>query len=209
MQLIILADAHQKQELANTTPHDNVVWIGAEEEFLQRKNADAFLDLTFVNTAERRSLLQQLLPKPVIVNSVVDTLAEINSSFIRINGWLTFLSSSFIEAAGTNEQAKAGTVNVFSFFNKKIEWLADEPGFVTARVVSMIINEAFLALSEGVSTKDEINKAMKLGTAYPYGPFEWAEKIGMENIVALLEKLSTTHSRYKRAEWLVKEAAEG
>ena len=42
----------------------------------------------------------------------------------------------------------------------------------------MIINEAFLALQEGVSTKEEINTAMKLGTNYPLGPFEWVEKIG-------------------------------
>ena len=53
----------------------------------------------------------------------------------------------------------------------------------------MIINEAFIALREGVSTKEEINTAMKLGTNYPYGPFEWAGKIGIERVNALLDKL--------------------
>ncbi|RYF80186.1 MAG: 3-hydroxybutyryl-CoA dehydrogenase, partial [Chitinophagaceae bacterium] len=93
----------------------------------------------------------------------------------------------------------------FILLNRKWEWLPDEPGFVSPRVVSMIINEAFMALAENVSTKEEINTAMKLGTAYPYGPFEWAEKIGMQNIVALLQKLGTTQTRYTPAELLVKE----
>jgi 3-hydroxybutyryl-CoA dehydrogenase len=61
----------------------------------------------------------------------------------------------------------------------------------------MMINEAFIALNEGVSTKEEIDIAMKLGTNYPYGPFEWSEKIGVEKIKSLLEKLNHYQERYK------------
>ncbi len=49
------------------------------------------------------------------------------------------------------------------------------------------------------------NIAMKLGTAYPYGPFEWVEKIGVQNIVTLLLKLSKTQTRYIPSELLVQE----
>jgi 3-hydroxybutyryl-CoA dehydrogenase len=56
-------------------------------------------------------------------------------------------------------------------------------------VISTIINEALIALMEGVSTREEIDTAMKLGTNYPYGPFEWAEKIGMERVDSLLAQL--------------------
>jgi 3-hydroxybutyryl-CoA dehydrogenase len=84
--------------------------------------------------------------------------------------------------------------------------LPDEPGFITPRVISMIINEAYFALEEGVSTKEEINTAMKLGTAYPYGPFEWAERIGVRNILVLLNRLSKEKSQYKPAPLLVEEA---
>ena len=136
-----------------------------------------------------------------------DTADEINSSFVRINGWNTFLSSSLVEAACHDEQAKLKAEEVFALFNKRIEWLADEPGFITARVVSMIINEAFISLGEDVSTKEEINTAMKLGTAYPFGPFEWAEKIGLKNIISLLNKLSETQTRYTPSELLVEEAS--
>jgi 3-hydroxybutyryl-CoA dehydrogenase len=72
----------------------------------------------------------------------------------------------------------------------------------------MIINEAYFALEENVSTKEEIDIAMKLGTNYPYGPFEWCKKIGLKNIAALLAELSQTEKRYQPARLLLKEAKE-
>ncbi len=60
----------------------------------------------------------------------------------------------------------------------------------------MIINEAWYTLGDDISTKEEIDTAMKLGTNYPYGPFEWGEKIGIERIIELLESLAKTDSRY-------------
>ena len=69
----------------------------------------------------------------------------------------------------------------------------------------MIINEAFFALSESVSTKEEMDIAMKLGTNYPYGPFEWAWKIGLSNIITLLNKLSIQQSRYTPSGLLLEE----
>ena len=72
----------------------------------------------------------------------------------------------------------------------------------------MIINEAFLTVEDQVSTKAEIDTAMKLGTNYPYGPFEWAELIGKNNILALLQKLYTTGTRYRPALLLINEVKE-
>jgi 3-hydroxybutyryl-CoA dehydrogenase len=161
--------------------------------------------LLFENTPNRIKLLAQFLPKLVIINSVNDTLAEINSSFVRINGWSTFLSPNIIEASSLQKQNELEAEEVFTVFEKNIEWLPDIPGFITPRVISMIINEAYFALAEGVSTPDEIDTAMKLGTAYPYGPLDWGAKIGLQNIVTLLEKLSITHPRYMPCELLVQE----
>jgi 3-hydroxybutyryl-CoA dehydrogenase len=205
MQIVVLANELQKKELAGDGPVAEVIWVKDQKEFLTYPDAAAFVDLEFVNEESRVSLLSQLLPKLIIVNAVTDTLQEIHPAFVRINGWPAFLSSSLIEAASVDESNKPKAEEIFSLFNKKIEWLADDPGFVTARIVSMIINEAFLALQEGVSTKEEINTAMKLGTAYPFGPFEWAEKIGLQNVVNLLQTLSKTEPRYTPSELLVQE----
>ena len=54
----------------------------------------------------------------------------------------------------------------------------------------------------GTSTKEEIDIAMKLGTGYPFGPFEWGEMIGLSRIAELLKKLSYDNPVYELAKSL-------
>lgn len=198
MQCVVLANEVLKQELGD---HQNIIWASSFDLFIQHKDADAFIDLEFENNTERIKSLKRLFPKPVIINSVIETLQEISESFIRINAWPTFLKGNIIEASAAEDQ-KQNAEEIFNSFNKKIEWLPDQIGFITPRVICSIINEAFFALGEKVSTKEEIDTAMKLGTNYPYGPFEWTEIIGAKNIYGLLEKLSKDHTRYTPSDLL-------
>src|SRR5215211_773401 len=64
---------------------------------------------------------------------------------------------------------------------------------ISLRITSCIVNEAFLALSEGVATAEDIDRAMKLGANYPKGPFEWAEEIGARSTVRTLDALREAH----------------
>ena len=70
---------------------------------------------------------------------------------------------------------------------------AEPPEGVALRIISCIVNEAFLALSEGVATAQDIDRAMKLGANYPKGPFEWAGEIGAHAILETLDSLRRTH----------------
>ncbi len=80
---------------------------------------------------------------------------------------------------------------------------------VALRVISCIVNEAFLTLSEGVATAGDIDEAMKLGANYPKGPFEWTEEIGAGRILATLDSLRTAHGdAYIAAPSLRERAAE-
>ena len=81
--------------------------------------------------------------------------------------------------------------------------MKDVPGFVSARIVAMIINEAYFTWEAGTSSKEEIDIAMKLGTGYPYGPFEWAALIGVEKVAELLERLAEDDPLYELAESLM------
>lgn len=206
MKIIVCCTEAQKKELTK-----NGVLPDAEVTYVfERKDAhfypaDAYLDLQFENKPQQILWLEKQPAHLVIVNSVIPTLTDVPSSFVRINAWPTFLSSGLIEAACLAEEKKSLAEDVLSIFNKKIEWVPDQPGFITPRIISMIINEAFFALSEGVSTKDEMDTAMKLGTNYPYGPFEWAQKIGLGNIISLLNHLSRQQSRYTPCPLLLKE----
>jgi 3-hydroxybutyryl-CoA dehydrogenase len=73
----------------------------------------------------------------------------------------------------------------------------------------MIVNEAYLALGEGVSSREAIDTAMRLGTNYPYGPFEWASRIGLSPIVELLEVLARQNPLYSVAPSLKEESIHG
>ncbi|HWJ89683.1 MAG TPA: 3-hydroxyacyl-CoA dehydrogenase family protein [Flavisolibacter sp.] len=198
MQIVVLTDEKLREELTGKGVSEtaDLVWITEPKDFLLYKNATAFIDLLFVKETERINLLKSFLPQLVIINSVEHTLAESDNAFVRINGWYSFLRSPLVEASG-DPQLRPRTEEIFSLFNRTIEWLPDEPGFVTARVVSMIINEAHHALSEGVSTTQEIDIAMQLGTNYPYGPFRWAEEIGTAKVRSLLTALARHRSRYQ------------
>jgi 3-hydroxybutyryl-CoA dehydrogenase len=204
MKIVVSGNENEIAELTSGCTSDSItlIYTATTDEFMLHADADAFFDLAFENTVERTASLTRLLPKPVFINSVIGS----NTSFVRINGWPSFLKRSIIEASCLNESLKTDAEKVAAALNKTIDWVPDIPGFISARVVSMIINEAYFSLQENVSTKEEIDVAMKLGTNYPYGPFEWSEKIGLKNICSLLYELGKTNSRYQPAALLEKEA---
>jgi len=203
---VVLANSELKKEFLAHGISDTVKieWVGRIEEFSNHSNADAFFDLLFHKSEERIKRLSQLLPKAVIINSVVT--GETGFPFIHINGWNTFLQRDMIEATCSDEKNRKMAEKIFSAMNRNTKWITGITGFISARVVAAIINEAYYALGENVSTKEEIDTAMKLGTNYPYGPFEWADKIGLKNIYDLLITLSATEKRYQPSGLLQKEA---
>ncbi|CUU09162.1 3-hydroxybutyryl-CoA dehydrogenase [Candidatus Thermokryptus mobilis] len=85
--------------------------------------------------------------------------------------------------------------------------LSNEQKIVVALTFSMIINEAYNALMEGLASEDDINLAFRL-VRFPAGPFELASQIGLRNLVSFLnlamdEFLS---ERYRPSLLLVKKA---
>lgn len=93
----------------------------------------------------------------------------------------------------------------------KETWEADDkPGFVTNRILFPWINEGIRAYDEGVATKEDIDRGMKLGTNVPMGPLELADHIGLDICLhgtkTLFEELG---DRYKPAYLLKRKVAAG
>ena len=83
----------------------------------------------------------------------------------------------------------------------KTTWESDDkPGFVSNRILMPWINEGIRAFDEGVATKEDIDRGMKLGTNVPMGPLELADHIGLD---VCLDATETLHEelgdRYKPA----------
>jgi 3-hydroxybutyryl-CoA dehydrogenase len=65
----------------------------------------------------------------------------------------------------------------------------ESPGFVVNRLLVPMMNEAFNLLQEGVASPEDIDKAMKLGTNMPMGPFELADYTGLDIGLHTMETL--------------------
>lgn len=205
MNIVIRATEQQKQELLqkgfNTSV--NVQWKKPEENF-SVTIADAYFDLVFDDVDCQKN--QFITDKPVFIHAVNCTCAEIDKpNYIRLNAWSGFLNRPLTEYACCDETIKEKAEAVFNNLEWKFARVKDDYGFVAARIIAMIINEAYFALEENVSTKQQIDIAMKLGTNYAYGPFEWSEKIGLCNVLNLLRKLFEKDSRYSISALLVHE----
>lgn len=163
--------------------------------------ADYIIDISFEEHTERLEVYSSV-HKPVLIGSVIKTLQELGvqaqQPVARFNHWPGFLNRSVVELSVHESQLHL-FADFFAQLSINYHTTADVAGFVSARTISMIINEAFLTQQEEVSTEEEIDTAMQLGTGYPLGPFAWSRQIGLRRVAALLQKLTATDVRYKPA----------
>ena len=68
--------------------------------------------------------------------------------------------------------------------------LEDSPGLVLDRVLTTVINEAAMMRMSKVASIEDIDRITKLCLNWPMGPFEFADTIGIDKVVATLELLS-------------------
>lgn len=197
--VVIAGTTGAKEWLSPKLPSEwECVWAEDADELLRYRDADVFMDMDFTAEEARIRQLSRLLPAPVMVNAVIPTLKDIGQPFIRINAWPGMLERNIHELVMTTPPHEKIEM-LYRQLNLSYRIVPDIAGMISGRVLAMIINEAYYTLQEDVSTKEEIDIAMKLGTNYPFGPFQWSEKIGLENIYDLLNKLSRTDRRYTPA----------
>ena len=125
----------------------------------------------------------------------------------RLVGFATFYplkDRKVIELAGGLRSAEGALSTAEEFFKslgKETVRVKDTAGLTFPRILSLIINEAARALEEGVASAEEIDIAMRLGVNYPQGPLKWADQIGLDEVLAVLEGLlhETGDDRYRPA----------
>ncbi|GAA1173394.1 hypothetical protein GCM10009584_13100 [Ornithinimicrobium humiphilum] len=73
-----------------------------------------------------------------------------------------------------------------------------------ARTIAMLVNEGVDLVARGEATAEDVDTAMKLGTNYPKGPFEWLAEIGADTVRAQLAELDAAFpgGRYRASEAL-------
>jgi 3-hydroxybutyryl-CoA dehydrogenase len=130
----------------------------------------------------------------------------------KVVGFATFIplkDKGVIELAGgirTDEATLAEAENLFRQLGKETARVKDAPGLIFPRILSLIVNEAVRSLDEGVALAEDIDVALQLGTNYPLGPLRWADQVGLDEVLTVLEGLQreTGDDRYRPSPLLKK-----
>jgi 3-hydroxybutyryl-CoA dehydrogenase len=172
------------------------------------------------NDDKKRAVLQRLdaslSASGIIVSSCLRFSTTLMASWVkkpeRVVGFATFYplnDRKLIELAPglrTLDKSVEQTEQLFKNLGKETVRVKDTAGLTFPRILSLIINEAARSLEEGVAAAEEIDIAMRLGVNYPQGPLRWADQIGLDEVLAVLEGLrrETGDDRYRPAPLLKK-----
>ncbi len=106
-------------------------------------------------------------------------------------------------AIAAADQASPKAVEVATGFFQALGFavsvIDDVPGLIVTRTIAMLANEAADAVLQGVAAAADVDTAMTKGVNYPKGPLAWAEDIGLETVLDILENLFETYheDRYR------------
>jgi 3-hydroxybutyryl-CoA dehydrogenase len=89
----------------------------------------------------------------------------------------------------TSQVAYDKTIKFANLIGKKVVPVKESPGIISTRLFVPLINEACEILMEGVGTMEDIDLTMRVGFGLPLGPFEMADKIGLDKILRWCENL--------------------
>lgn len=154
-------------------------------------------------------LEKKLSPSSVILSSCLGfsttRIASWTNRPERVAGFATFYpveEKKVVELTvgiKTQEDCVQRGEELFQLLGKETVRVKDMPGLVFPRILSLIINEAVRSLDEGVASAEEIDTGLRLGTNYPLGPLRWADQVGLDEVLTVLEGLQqeTGDDRYR------------
>ena len=180
------------------------------------EESDVIFDFTIASAPHQMEVYVDHPNLTTFLNTTLKNLQELgghvdhklSSTVFGFCGLPTFLNRSVLEVSSHKDSDKNKLTEIGKQLNTEFVEVDDRVGLVTPRVICMIINEAYYTVEEGTATREDIDLAMKLGTNYPYGPFEWAQKIGIRNVYEVLNAVyeDTKDELYKICSLLRKES---
>jgi len=94
-----------------------------------------------------------------------------------------------VKGLHTSQVAYENSIKFANLLGKKVIPVKESPGIISTRLIVPFINEACEILMEGIGKMEDIDTTMKVGFGLPLGPFEMADKIGLDKILRWCENL--------------------
>ncbi|MBN1415401.1 MAG: 3-hydroxyacyl-CoA dehydrogenase family protein [Bacteroidales bacterium] len=206
-----------EQELDNTIQHWGLT-PGEKRAILSRikgyigyehlKGCDLVIETIRSKTREQRVLCRKEVFKNIEKYVAPDTIIASNSSTIVITELsaelehkercvsLHFLTSvpgakmiEVVRGLYTSDEAYDKVFKFVKMLGKKPIPVEESPGLISVRMFISLINEACDIMMEGVGTKQDIDTTMRIGFGLPLGPFELADKVGLDKVLRYMDNL--------------------
>lgn len=216
MNILVIGSEQNYQEfgLRFGSQHTLGGYLGPENCLEEIKKAEVLFDFRIHD--QPMDALHYLEVPYVFFNTTMITLEKIVSGvnnnhgghWFGFNGMPSFILHKNLELCLRGNEQKQVLEKICDQLRVGYTLVKDQVGMVAPRIICMIINEAYCTLEEETASREDIDFAMKSGTNYPYGPFEWCNRIGATEVCALLKALykETGEDRFKVCLLLEEEA---
>ena len=106
----------------------------------------------------------------------------------------------------TTDESYQKVCKFISLINRKIVPVQESAGLVSVRIFVVLLNEACEILMEGISNIEDIDQTMKIGFGMRLGPFELADKMGLDKVLRWMDNIYNEFGdiRYKPNPYLRK-----
>jgi len=94
-----------------------------------------------------------------------------------------------VRSARTSDEAFALVSRFVRMLEKKPITLMESPGNITTRMICVVINQACEMLMEGIASVHDIDELMKTSLGHQFGPFELADRIGLDKLQKWMDNL--------------------
>lgn len=152
---------------------------------------------------ERKAIFKQIEevvdPECIIAtNSTTIVITELSSELqykercVSLHFFVSSPEARVIEVVKglyTSDEAYEKVCKFVTLINRKIIPVAESAGLVSIRLLVVLLNEACEEVMEGVSTIEDIDETMRIGLGMRMGPFEVADKIGLDKVVLWMENI--------------------
>ena len=179
------------------------------------KDADFVIEAVFERSDVKKGVLKQLdeiSPSNTILASNTSTIpiSLLGSATKRpdkvigthfMNPVPLMRGVEIIKSVVTSEETLNTSLEFIHSLGKETAVVKDSPGFVTNRLMPLVLNEAAKMYEEGLSTVEDADKIVRLSFNWPMGPFQLFDLIGIDTICDVLEAIyiETGWERYKPA----------
>lgn len=230
-----MQSAYRKNETKIGIPWDAYIGKLKISQVLEDlREADFILEAVSEDMEIKKSVYQKIAPLArqaglIATNTSSLSITELagcmpdSHRFLGIHFFNPATSMKLVELVKgmvTSEDTISRAVEIVKSLGKEPVFVEESPGFIVNRLLIPMINEAVGILSENLASRDDIDKAMVLGTNHPMGPLRLADLIGNDVVLKVMEILHQETGdpkyrahpllrKYVRSNWLGRKTRKG